>query len=1131
MPTTEFQEVKYKVSIDADERKIKTLNKLGKTLETLSKVNIDSEKFDKLISSLSRIGDMNLKGSAKHLDKMANSLKAIGNVTKQLDDKAFSKIENLNFNKSANSVNRLTDSIKDLSSASKTLDVSKAKIINDDVPPAIPQTSTLPALPEQMATSSKPAAKMPPVPQTKHAPYGRISQKFEDWRIRRAEKAAKPSRLPNQPPEVTSGMKYDGYAGKASQAVESKFGGVSHSIVNGFTKMAHGVENVMGKVVNKVTDAFDDIPSKIKPKISALGNAVKSGLKSAFSGAGKVMVAPFTATMNKLSSGIKSFAGKFHGLLRIMANVTLYRAAGIGLELISDGFKEGIENLYKWDSIASGSFQKTMDSLATSMQYLKNSFGALVAPLLQAVAPAIEYITDKVVECVNWFNQLISSMTGKTSYYKALRKPAEYTDNYADAMDEAAESTKKAQKEAKKWILGFDEINRLGSNKDNSSTSGKKDAADKFKEQYDGMFEEVPIESNVSDLADRIKQSIENQDWKGLGTLLGNKVNDAVNSIPFGEYGKKFGEGMNAIVQTGYWTLKTIDFNNIGAKGAEFCNEFMRSFDFEYLGRFLVRGVTGCFDTLIGFFTNLDFGLVAKSISDFFLGVYREANEWIESIDWGNLGLTMYNQIKAFLTNIDWSGLTTEMFRLLGNTIRGSVQFLCGFFGGIWDDVAAWWARDIKADTFSGVVSNLWKSLTNAIGNVGNWVKKNVIDPFMNALIGKENWDKCQKEIQKRIDQIKKPFKALKRWIDNLVQGWQNFWNGVANFFGFGGRNDNKNNNVDLSVNYHANTYDPLTRSAVDGKAHSVNSTVSYDAYNISRSPMATAAFNGETYQANATANVSDKNTSRNKQFGSMYETGSVKTSMNTNISTTNKAGTATQKALIDDGKVNGSMPVGMTAVNNANTNTTKSLISNGRANAELPTSINPNINTSSQTTSELLQWGSATGNFGVDVHNRTYSNINRFLTGNSAGVVDVTMRVTKRNSGFKAQGGQMYFTEMATGGSFHNGRWHEIPQYARGTLNAGSMFVAGEAGPELVGHIGSRTEVLNQSQLGSVMYNSVQRAMKAFTPKVSTDGNVEGILLKILEAIRVVAEKDYTTEITSGDIQKAFNRKAVRTG
>ena len=67
--------------------------------------------------------------------------------------------------------------------------------------------------------------------------------------------------------------------------------------------------------------------------------------------------------------------------------------------------------------------------------------------------------------------------------------------------------------------------------------------------------------------------------------------------------------------------------------------------------------------------------------------------------------------------------------------------------------------------------------------------------------------------------------------------------------------------------------------------------------------------------------------------------------------------------------------------------------------------------------------------------------------------------------------------TMSAKGGVFSNGRWNSIPQYASGTLNAGSMFVAGEAGPELVGHVGSRTEVLNQSQLAATMAASMAQA------------------------------------------------------
>ena len=66
-----------------------------------------------------------------------------------------------------------------------------------------------------------------------------------------------------------------------------------------------------------------------------------------------------------------------------------------------------------------------------------------------------------------------------------------------------------------------------------------------------------------------------------------------------------------------------------------------------------------------------------------------------------------------------------------------------------------------------------------------------------------------------------------------------------------------------------------------------------------------------------------------------------------------------------------------------------------------------------------------------------------------------------------------------ANGGIYNNGQWHNIPQYANGGIPShGTMFVAGEAGAEVVGHINGRTEVLNQSQIASAIYSAVLSAM-----------------------------------------------------
>ena len=79
---------------------------------------------------------------------------------------------------------------------------------------------------------------------------------------------------------------------------------------------------------------------------------------------------------------------------------------------------------------------------------------------------------------------------------------------------------------------------------------------------------------------------------------------------------------------------------------------------------------------------------------------------------------------------------------------------------------------------------------------------------------------------------------------------------------------------------------------------------------------------------------------------------------------------------------------------------------------------------------------------------------------------------------------------QMFSGGGYINakgnsGFWKSIPMYANGTANAGlhgSMFVAGENGAEMVGHINGQTEVLNRSQIAQAMKSAVVAGMSQFT-------------------------------------------------
>ena len=65
------------------------------------------------------------------------------------------------------------------------------------------------------------------------------------------------------------------------------------------------------------------------------------------------------------------------------------------------------------------------------------------------------------------------------------------------------------------------------------------------------------------------------------------------------------------------------------------------------------------------------------------------------------------------------------------------------------------------------------------------------------------------------------------------------------------------------------------------------------------------------------------------------------------------------------------------------------------------------------------------------------------------------------------------------------------VSKYAGGTNRAhGSMFVAGESGAELVGHVNGNTEVLNRFQMGQIMHSSIIAGMAQFLPVWKTLNN-----------------------------------------
>lgn len=130
------------------------------------------------------------------------------------------------------------------------------------------------------------------------------------------------------------------------------------------------------------------------------------------------------------------------------------------------------------------------------------------------------------------------------------------------------------------------------------------------------------------------------------------------------------------------------------------------------------------------------------------------------------------------------------------------------------------------------------------------------------------------------------------------------------------------------------------------------------------------------------------------------------------------------------------------------------------------------------------------------------------------------------------------------------------IQAYANGTnrVNHGTVYVAGEAGPEVVGRIGNRTEVMNKFQLAEAMYTAVRGAMSGVSLEAnfnSTGMDDEGmqVLLEMIqqsndatqqqnellrqqnELLRQINDKEFSADITTASISNAFNRSNKRAG
>ena len=507
-----------------------------------------------------------------------------------------------------------------------------------------------------------------------------------------------------------------------------------------------GVANQTGEAADKAETAAN--------KFAGIGAALKgfggriSSIAKGIGIAGKAFTAIPGYFGGKFVDSIKSATAgisHFFGMVKRVAMMRMIRAA---LKFITQGIQEGMKNLYAWSNAVDGQFARSMDTLSTASQYAGNSIAAMASPLINALAPAIDFVVDKLVDMFNLFNQIFARLSGQTSY-TAARKVAS---QWQDASESASGSARRAADEIKRTILGFDEINKL--NDANASSGGGGGGGGGSGSSGASMFETRQIDGAVTSFVDQIRAAFEAGNWQELGTTIGEKINDIVNSIDFASAGRTVGYYINGWFSTKYWTLDAINFTRIGSSIATFLNNMIGQIDFGAIGKLMVKEMTVIGDAAIGFFKEFNWGQAAAEFSAFVRGVYDELTKWFNNTDWRDLGTAIYNKMKTVLEALSFDSIAKSFFTFLGTALHSLVDLGYGFLGTFWGDIVSYWEENIADEDWQEVGKNLLKAIKDGIGNIESWVSTNVVQPFLSALVGEENWTGIVNSIETVFDDL-----------------------------------------------------------------------------------------------------------------------------------------------------------------------------------------------------------------------------------------------------------------------------------------------------------------------------------------------------------------------------------------
>lgn len=538
-----------------------------------------------------------------------------------------------------------------------------------------------------------------------------------------------------QTPAIKTAPMTGAYSATASSASQKALDALNKEITQTDAK-EKGLVNTnsrLGSSFKNVSQSVDSAKTKtggISSIFSRMGGVV-SGLGKRLAG----LAQNFTSTTNSANNARFSIG-------RMVGMSILYSTVFGMISKVNSGIMTGINNLAQYSSATNASISSMMSALTQ----LQNSLATAFAPILSVVAPILTAFINMLSRAITYVGMFIAALTGQKSFTKAkavqedyaasLQKTSKSSNSAAKSTKKNANATKKANKEMQTYLSGLDEIRQYQKEKDNTPSSnstpstGGGGGGGYTGPSIGDMFEKVPIESSIADIAKKIKNLIKKEDWEGLGTYIASGINkglqkiyDAINwdnvgpkityfvnaftrtfnslvdHIDWDLMGRTVGAGINTIVNTLNLLIEGINWKNLGSKIATGINGLFNEVNWNNVGRLFANKINvpfqmleGAVNTLnwakigtsIGGFLNgainqIDVKSIGTSLSGLALGILTTLDNALTTTNWSQLG----TKLATLLTSIDWVGIFVSAISVAGKAITALTQLGVSFMDNL----------------------------------------------------------------------------------------------------------------------------------------------------------------------------------------------------------------------------------------------------------------------------------------------------------------------------------------------------------------------------------------------------------------------------------------------------------------